>query len=131
LYDDARRLATYTGKAHLVGAEGDVSAHKLELFLKPGGNELDRAEGYGDNGTVIVKEGARTAKGARLTYTAATENYLMTGTPVEAVEIAPNDCKQSIGAVMTFQRAVNTLDVEGNGVIRAVQKGIPCPAETR
>ncbi|MEP6916700.1 MAG: LptA/OstA family protein [Acidobacteriota bacterium] len=131
LYDDAKRLATYTGKAHLLGAEGDVSADKLELYLKPDTNELDRAEGYGDNGKVIVKEGGRTATGARLTYTAATKSYLITGTPVEGVELAPNDCKQSFGAVATFQRAVGTLEMQGNGVIRTTQKTIACPAGTR
>ena len=61
LYDDAKRLATYTTNAHLIGAEGDVTAEKLELFLKPGANELERVEGYGKEGTVIVKESARTA----------------------------------------------------------------------
>jgi lipopolysaccharide export system protein LptA len=128
VYDDAKRLATYTGKAHLVGSEGDVTGGKIELFLKPDGNELDRIEAYGENGTVIVKENGRTATGARLTYTVATETYLMTGTPVIAIESAPPDCKKSVGAVLTFQRAVGTVSTSGNGVIRSVQNQIACPA---
>ena len=56
MYDDAKRLATYTGKAHMIGAEGDRHGEKLELYLKPDTNELERAEGYGANGNVIVKE---------------------------------------------------------------------------
>jgi lipopolysaccharide transport protein LptA len=128
VYDDAKRLATYTGKAHIVGPEGDVTGEKIELFFKPDSNELDRAEGYGANGSVIVKDSKRTATGARLTYTVATETYLMTGTPVTAIEIAPGDCKKSVGAVLTFQRDVGTVSTSGNGVIRSVQNQIPCPA---
>ena len=45
VYDDAKRLATYTGKAHMIGAEGDLTAEKLELFLKPDTNELERVGG--------------------------------------------------------------------------------------
>jgi lipopolysaccharide transport protein LptA len=128
VYDDAKRLATYTGKAHIVGPEGDVTGDKIELFFKPDSNELERAEGYGANGSVIVKDSKRTATGARLTYTAATDTYLMTGTPVTAIEIAPGDCKKSVGAVLTFQRDVGTVSTSGNGVIRSVQNQIACPA---
>ena len=128
VYDDAKRLATYTGKAHILGPEGDVTGEKIELFFKADSNELERAEGYGANGSVIVKDSKRTATGARLTYTAATDTYLMTGTPVTAIEIAPGDCKKSVGAVLTFQRDVGTVSTSGNGVIRSVQNQIACPA---
>jgi lipopolysaccharide export system protein LptA len=131
LYDDAKRLATYTGKAHMIGPQGDVTAEKLELFLVSGSNELERAEGYGANGTVIVKEGQRVATGARLTYTAKDEKYLMTGTPVEAVEHTPPDCKKSVGAVLTFHRAVDSVTMTGNELIRSRTDQIVCPAGTR
>ncbi len=131
LYEDAKRLATYTEKAHLIGPEGDVTAERLELFLVKNANELERAEGYGANGAVIVKEGGRVATGARVTYLAKDQTYLMSGTPVEALETAPDDCKKSIGATLTFQRAVETIKMAGNGVIRAVQTQIACPTGTR
>jgi lipopolysaccharide export system protein LptA len=131
LYDDAKRLATYTGKAHLVGSEGDVTAEKLELFLVNGANELERAEGYGANGAVIVKEGTRVATGARLTYTAKDERYLMTGSPVVALENGPSDCKKSVGAVLTFHRSVDTVTITGNQLIPATQSQIACPAGSR
>jgi lipopolysaccharide export system protein LptA len=130
VYDDSKRLATYTVKAHMVGPAGDVSAEKLELFLKPAANELERAEGYGANGTVIVKETGRTASGARLTYTVKSETYLMTGTPVKVIETTPPDCREHVGTVVTFVRAVDTVSMSGNGVIRAVVTQIACPAET-
>ncbi len=131
VYDDAKRLATYTGRAHFVGSEGDVTAEKLELYLLKDSNGLERAEGYGDNGEVVVREGERVASGSRLTYTAQNQTYLMTGTPVKVVEVTPPDCKEYVGAVLTFQRAVDTFDMKGNGVIRSTQKQIPCPSGTK
>jgi lipopolysaccharide transport protein LptA len=131
LYDDAKRLATYTTKAHLIGSEGDVTAEKLELFMKKDVNELERVEGYGVNGSVVVKEGGRIATGARVTYEAKDQTYHMTGTPVEAIEIAPNDCKKSVGATLTFQRAVDSITMKGTNLIRSVQTTIACPTETR
>jgi len=131
VYDDAKRLATYTTNAHLISPEGNITAEKLELFLAKDSNELERAEGYGSNGAVIVKESNRIATGARLTYLAKDETYHITGTPVEVVEIAPNDCKKSLGAVLTFQRGVDAVDMKGNALIRMESAPIACPAETR
>jgi len=131
LYDDEKRVATYTDTARIVGPEGDLTGEKIELFLKANANELLRVEGYGANESVVVKQEGRIATGARLTYTVETETYLMTGTPVTAIETAPGDCKKSVGAVLTFQRAVASVSTSGNGVIRSVQTPIPCPAESR
>jgi LPS export ABC transporter protein LptC/lipopolysaccharide transport protein LptA len=132
VYDDDKRLATYTTKAHLIGSEGDLAAEKLELFLKKDVNELERMEGYGANGSVVVKESGRVATGGRVTYLASDQTYHMTGTPVEAIEMsAPNDCKKSVGTTLTFQRAVDSITMKGSNLIRSVQQPIACPAETR
>ena len=37
---------TYTGDAHMSGPDGDMTAARIELYLKPSGDELDRAEAY-------------------------------------------------------------------------------------
>ena len=116
---------------HFVGSEGDVTAEKLELYLLKDSNGLDRAEGYGANGEVVVRESGRIATGARLTYTAKDQTYVMTGTPVTAVEPTPPDCKESVGAVLTFQRAADTVNMKGNGVVRSTQRQIPCPSGTK
>lgn len=131
VYDDAKRLATYTTKAHLISSQGDLTAEKLELYLAKDSNELERAEGYGANGSVVVKENFRVATGARLTYFAKDETYHMTGTPVDVVEIKPDDCKKSLGAVLTFQRAVDSVNMKGNNLIRMESAPIACPAGTR
>ena len=109
---------------HRSGREGDVTAEKLELFLKPAANELERAEGYGANGTVIVKEDGRTATGARLTYTAQ-DRDLPHDRNAGAGRRDDAGRLQEVGrSVVTFQRAVDTVSMSGNGVIRATQSQI-------
>ena len=55
--------------------EGDMTAAKIELYLKPSGDELDRAEAYE---AVTLREQNRTTTGTRLTYTTADERYVVT-----------------------------------------------------
>ena len=44
-YEEAARRAAYTGDAHVVGPQGDMTATKIELYLKPSGDELERVRG--------------------------------------------------------------------------------------
>ncbi len=129
IYEDAKRLATYTGdetaRAHIAGAQGDLTGERIDLFLKPDGNELERME---VNGTVVVIESARTAKGNHLTYTSSNDRYVMTGTPVEVVEVTPPNCKKTIGATLTFRRSISSITVEGNGVYGQQSTPVACPA---
>lgn len=118
VYEDAKRLATYTtgpsAKAHVVGTQGDVTADAIQLFLKEGANELERAEA---DGHVVVKEGFRTATGTHLTYTPANETYVMHGTPVQIEERASaTDCKITEGSVLNFRRTNVDVRINGNGV---------------
>ena len=46
LYEDASRKAIYTGNAHVSGPQGDLQASRIELFLAPEANELQRLEAY-------------------------------------------------------------------------------------
>lgn len=115
VYDDAKRMATYTTKARITGAQGDLTADRIELFLAADDNELERAEAHG---AVTVKEGVRTALGTRLTYTAADDTYVMrgaVGAPVVVIENAPSGCQKSIGEVLTFRRgSVEHVRMEGS-----------------
>ena len=47
--------------AHMNGPEGDMTAARIELYLKPSGDELDRAEAYD---AVTLREQNRTTKGS-------------------------------------------------------------------
>jgi lipopolysaccharide transport protein LptA len=124
-YDEAKRLATYEGKAQISGPQGDVSGEKIELFLKEGVNELERAEAYGPNGAVQVREANRLAKGSHLTYTAADDRYLMIGSPVEIIEESKGTCRMTQGTSVTFNRASERATIEGS-----VSGGIPSHGQT-
>ncbi len=132
LYNDAGRLATYTTKAQIDGPQGNITANKIELFLKSAGaNELERAEAYaGGPELVVVKEGVRTARGTHLTYTAADAQYLMIGTPVTMIEEdggARGSCRVGIGASLRFFRGVGNWQMEGTGIIPSkTDNNVPC-----
>jgi lipopolysaccharide export system protein LptA len=115
VYDDAKRLATYTttgqGTARLTSAQGDMSGKRIDLYLQESGNELERAEA---DDTVSVKLEKLYATGRHLVYTASTDTHVLTGQP--AMSIQKDDqgsCKQTDGTTMTYQRSINSLHVEG------------------
>ena len=126
VYVDAKRLATYTSgpdaKAHMVGTEGDITADQIQLFLKPSGGELERAEA---DRNVVIKEGIRTVTGEHLVYTTADETYVVTGTPVKIEEKTPTECRVSDANRLTFKRAEEATILEPNGV--APVKFRQCP----
>ena len=105
-YEDALRRATYTTDAHVNGPQGDLRAVKIELYLVEGGGSLEKAEAYDQ---VTLKDALRTAKGQRMTYFAADERYLMTGSPVSILE----ECRETTGKTLTFYRSVDRVLVDG------------------
>ena len=126
VYEDAKRLATYTtgpsAKAHIVGTQGDVTADTIRLYLKAGVNELERAEA---DEHVTVKESYRTAVGDHLTYTTADETYVMTGAPLEIEEKTPTECSVTVGSKVTFKRGLSVSTfIENNGLTPVTTK--PC-----
>jgi len=116
-YDDAERHMIYTGEAHMTGPEGDMSAARIELFLKPSGDELERAEAYDD---LTLREQNRETKGAKLVYTTADETYVITGTPVKVVDQCE---RETVGRTITFNKGADTVIVDGNSQIRTQTKG--------
>ena len=128
VYDDAKRLATYTtgatANAHIVGPQGDLTGERIELYLKEGASELERVEA---DGKVSVKEGQRRARGDHLTYTAIDETYVMNGNPVEIDRYAPGECTRTLGVTVRFTRMDDTVVVDGiPGVTPFNTKPIPC-----
>lgn len=117
VYEDSVRRLTYTGDAHMTGPQGDMTAAKIELYLQPSGDELDRAEAYEK---LTLREQNRTTTGNRLTYTTADEKYVITGAPVEITD----ECgRVTTGHTLTFVKATDTIVVDGNDQIRTQTKG--------
>lgn len=113
MYDDAKRVATYTTNAVLNGPEGNLTADKVELHLEGKTNELERVEAYGN---VTLKEGVRTVTGARLTYTVAEDGYVMSGVPgkpVYLMEKGQTSCTEMIGPKLVFFRTTHSMKVDG------------------
>jgi lipopolysaccharide export system protein LptA len=106
-YEESLRLATYTGDAHLSSPQGDMMADKIELYLKPSGDEIDRAEAY-DN--VTLREQDRRTKGTRMTYTTSNETYVVTGVPMTIVDQCGSE---TVGQKLTFVQGTDTVNVDG------------------
>jgi len=136
VYDDAKRVATYTSSgattALLASAQGDMSGDRIDLYLKESGNELDRAEA---DGKVGVKLDKLYATGRHLVYTAETDTYVLTGEPVVSIQKDEQGaCHQTEGSTLTYQRSVDSiLRVEAMAGLAATKsKPLPsCPAELR
>ena len=116
-YEDVERRLTYTGDAHMTGPQGDMTAAKIELYLKPSGDELERAEAYD---ALTLREQERTTTGSRLTYTTADEKYVVTGAPVKIVDQCE---RETTGKTLTFIKATDSIVIDGNQQIRTQTKG--------
>jgi LPS export ABC transporter protein LptC/lipopolysaccharide transport protein LptA len=121
-YQEADRRATYTGEAYVNGPQGDLRADRIELYLKPSGDELERAEAY-DN--VSLTEQRRKTTGDRLTYTSADERYIVTGRPMKIID----DCDGvTEGRRLTYLKGADRIIVDGSEQMRTRTKGgAKCP----
>jgi LPS export ABC transporter protein LptC len=117
-YEESLRRATYTGDAHLSGPQGDMTAQKIELYLKESGDELDRLEAY--DSTVLREQNRRKTTGERLTYFSADERYVVTGAPVSIID----ECgRETTGRTLTFYKTTDRIIVDGNEQVRTQTKG--------
>jgi lipopolysaccharide export system protein LptA len=134
VYEDAKRLAAYTGRdttqARLTSAQGDITGDRIDLYLKEGGNELERAE---SDGKVAVKLELLYATGAHIVYTAATDTHVLTGQPVVAIQKDEKGaCTRSEGTILTYRRSVGSILEAMPGLAPSRSKPVdPCPAELR
>jgi lipopolysaccharide transport protein LptA len=129
VYEDEQRRATYTTDARLNGPEGDLRAQKIELYLATGGDQLERLEAYTD---VTLHTENRESAGARLSYFAADDRYVMStvaGAPdVRILEQLAQECRETLGKTLTFHRATDTIAVDGSDERRTqTTSGGKCP----
>ena len=107
----------YLKDAHMSGPDGDMTAVRIELYLKPSGDELDRAEAYE---SVVLREQSRETQGNKLIYTTTNETYVVTGAPVKIVDQCQ---RETIGRTLTFNKGADNIVVDGNEQIRTQTKG--------
>ena len=135
VYDDAKRLATYTATgttlARLTNAQGETTGTRIDLFLKEGGGELERAEA---DGTVTVTLPTLFATGNHAVYTVATDTHVLTGAPVVAIKKdADGSCSKTEGSTLTYFRSNDNIRIEAMpGLANTNSKPLDaCPAELR
>lgn len=116
-YQDSDRRATYTGDAHMSGPQGDLTAQKIELFLKPSGDELERVEAYE---TVSLRSETQKTTGNRLTYFGEDNRYLVNGSPVTIID---NCGQETTGRALTFFKTTDRIVVDGKEGVRTHTKG--------
>ncbi len=123
-YNDKERKASYTDNVHFSQAENDLTAATVDLFLKPGGNELERAEAADSGNKLILREQGRRTEGATLKYSASDERYDVTGAPVSITD----QCgRVTNGRTLTFRKATDTIEIDGNRRVRTQTKnGTQC-----
>lgn len=100
--------------AQLTGTHGDVQGQRIEIVLGPGRGSVDRVEAYRD---VAMALQARRARGARLTYHAAEQRYVLTGTATAPVSVV-DACRAITGKTLTFFRSTDRILVDGDREIR-------------
>jgi lipopolysaccharide export system protein LptA len=123
-------------EAQVKGPQGDLHAERIEIVLAKSENRTERLEAFT---SVRLKTETRSAVGARLTYHAADERYVMSGTgavPVtivstttEAGAAAPT-CRQTTGRTLTFFKSTDRINVDGNEETRTETRNTPCALPT-
>ena len=117
-YEDATRRLTYDGDAHVIGPAGDMTAARIELYLKPSGDEIERVEAY--DGITLREQNGRKTTGTRMTYVSADEQYIVTGAPVTVLDTCGRETK---GKTLTMYRATDRIVVDGNEQTRTETRG--------
>jgi lipopolysaccharide export system protein LptA len=99
-----------------------MRASRIELYLRPSGQELERVEAYED---VTLLEQRRRTTGTRLTYYGTDNRYVVVGNPVKIVD----DCnRETTGRTLTFYQDTDRVVVDGNEQIRTRTTGAStCP----
>ena len=127
VYKDESRQATYTKEAHVVGPQGDLGADRIELFLGAEGGAVERLEAY--SAVRLQTPDGRVATGARMSYFAADERYVMGGAPVKVVDACASE---TTGKSLTFFRSADRIIVDGNEETRTQTKSSgKCPGAVK
>jgi lipopolysaccharide export system protein LptA len=124
-------------EAQVKGPQGDLRAERIEIVLAKQDNRMERLEAFTH---VTLKMDTKTADGARLTYHAADEQYVMAGAGAVPVKVivktaatttAPQSCRETTGRTLTFKKATDNIEVDGKDETRIDTRPIPCPPPSR
>lgn len=110
-------------QAQLSGPQGDLQSDRIVVTLAKDENRMERLEAFDH---VTLRLDTRVATGARLTYHAEDERYVMSGVsgaPVKVIE----QCRETTGNTLTFFKSADRIIVDGNEERRThTRPGGPC-----
>jgi lipopolysaccharide export system protein LptA len=126
-YNDLQHEATFAGGVTLDGSMGEVKGERAAVFLTPAtkagaeqpkpaasptpfSGSLDRVVVLGD---VRLDQPGRKATGDELLYTAASGNYVLTGTPAKPPVVVDAQQGSVTGTTLLFGDAGSTIVVSG------------------
>ncbi len=123
-YDDLHHDAVFTGSVRLSGVLGEISADrgtatlhapqsKQDVTTTAGpdlGGSLERMVLLGD---VKLSQVGRTGVGQQLTYTAATDSFVLTGAPGKPPRVMGEQGSLVTGATLLFRNSDSTIVVAG------------------
>jgi LPS export ABC transporter protein LptC len=111
--------------AQLSGPQGDLRAQRIVVHLARSESSMERLEAYD---TITLRLDTRVATGSRLTYFAADERYVLSGTAAVPVKVVET-CRETSGQTLTFFKSADRIIVDGNEERRTQTKsgGGPCP----
>lgn len=122
VYSDSARTAVYSGAATMETASGEkLAGERITLTLEPADRKLKSMETVAATGkTVLVTLlESRYAIGETVTYDAATEVYLVEGTPAKFVvpkqDGPPGECTVTTGTDLRFARTSGSASVVNLG----------------
>lgn len=131
-YSDLTRQAIFAGGVKIEGTMGQVEAQRAVATLSAGkqattgspaataspaaqanpvGGTLEKVVVLGD---VHMRQPGRSGTGEQLTYTAADDQYVLTGSPTHPPHIADAQQGNVTGATLVFSGAGSTIIVAGN-----------------
>ncbi|SEG32749.1 lipopolysaccharide export system protein LptA [Bryocella elongata] len=131
-YSDLSRQAVFSGGVKIEGTMGQVESQRAVATLNPSKPAAPAADGpassaaaqanpvngtlekvvvYGD---VHMRQPGRTGTGDQLTYTAADDEYVLTGSPPHLPHIVDAQQGNVTGATLVFNNAGSTIIVSGN-----------------
>jgi lipopolysaccharide export system protein LptA len=131
-----RGVATLVQDAQVTGSQGDLHAGRIDVVLAKPDNRMERLEA---STNVTLKMETKSATGARLTYNAAKEQYVISGertipatvvVTTAATSTAPQSCREWSGRTLTFDKSTDTIIVDGNAESRTDTRNIPCALPT-
>lgn len=139
-YNDAAREATFAGNVHMQGAAGEVTGREGAAFLTPVDGSASASGGtLGANGTdfggklqrfvvlgdVHLAQPGRVGTGEQVTYTAASNSFVLTGSGAHLPRV--QDAQQGLvtGATLVFGVADRGIVVAGAGAGKQVATQTP------